>query len=111
MAKRCTLPLNGNDFGDFCEYGMLIGKDKHAQTVRELFFKALRRRLAKLKNLLETSRNFSLADYPVDVAPPGIGSSSTGLYGHYEKPPKGGSYLVSINAPKSKPSTAPDCPP
>jgi hypothetical protein len=49
MKRRITMPLTETDFGDLQEYEKLTGKGEHAQTVRELFLEALRKRLAKLK--------------------------------------------------------------
>jgi len=49
MKRRITMPLTDTDFGDLQEYEKLTGKGEHAQTVRELFLEALRKRLAKLK--------------------------------------------------------------
>ena len=43
------MPLTDTDFGALREYEKLTGKGEHAQTVRELFLEALRKRLAKLK--------------------------------------------------------------
>jgi hypothetical protein len=49
LSRRITMPLTDADFQDLREYERLTGKGEHAQTVRELFLEALRKRLAKLK--------------------------------------------------------------
>ena len=49
MKRRITVPLTESDFGDLVEYEKEFGKREHAQTVRELFLEALRKKLSKAR--------------------------------------------------------------
>jgi hypothetical protein len=49
MKRRITVPLTDTDFQDLLDYEKEFGKREHAQTVRDLFLEALRKRLGKLK--------------------------------------------------------------
>ena len=49
MKRRITVPLTESDFGDLLEYEKEFGKREHAQTVRELFLEALRKKLNRAK--------------------------------------------------------------
>jgi hypothetical protein len=49
MNRRVTIPLTDTDFQSLLEYEKASGTEEHAQTVRELFLDALKKRLAKLK--------------------------------------------------------------
>jgi hypothetical protein len=49
MKRRLTVPLTESDFADLLEYEKEFGKREHAQTVRELFLEALRKKLKRVK--------------------------------------------------------------
>ena len=49
LKRRLTVPLTESDFAALLEYEKEFGKREHAQTVRELFLEALRKKLSKVK--------------------------------------------------------------